>query len=283
MIIRYRHLKLYIGIFFFFIFGILQAQNEDLYNLENSNKYARYLLASRQYNLAAEEFERLVFLDKKNDAFKNLLIVAYYKTGNRAKAIERVLELYNDNPVSMPETILGKYLVLLQESDSLPQILRYLDEGIHIKNTDKSLFRWSNLMLNKEYKQAKNFLETQQGLVNNNEIIRINDFALHQKHKSPWVAGSLSAIVPGLGKVYTGNYVDALMSFIFVGGNAYQAYRGFEKNGKKSAFGWIFGSIATGFYIGNIFGSAKAAIRFNNLKFYETKTKVDTYFQHRFF
>lgn len=283
MTTRYRHLRLYTGIFFFFILGILRAQNEDLYNLENSNKYARYLLASRQYNLAAEEFERLVFMDKESDEFKNLLIVAYYKTGNRTKTIERIRQLYDNNLINMPETISGKYLVLLQESDSLPQVLHYLDAGINIKNTDKSLFRWSNLMLSKAYKQAKSFAETQQELANNKEILRINDFALQQKHKSPWVAGSLSAVVPGLGKVYTGNYVDALMSFIFVGGNAYQAYRGFEKNGKKSAFGWIFGSIATGFYIGNIFGSAKAAIRFNNLKFYETKTKVDTYFQHRFF
>ena len=283
MIIKYQHLSLLFILLFLTKTGKLQAQ-EDLYNLQNSEKYARYLLAGRQYKLAAEELERLVFLDKSNEEYKNLLITAYYKTGNSRKAIERLHQLYNGNLPAMPESISSKYLVLLQESDSLPQILHYLDSDIKIKNTDKLLFKWSNFMLNKSFVDAKRFLDTHpQELGSIKEIAQINDFALKQKHKSPWLAGTLSAIIPGLGKVYTGNYVDAATAFIFVGGNAFQAYRGFQKNGSKSAFGWIFGTIAAGFYVGNIFGSAKAAIRFNNLKFYETKTKVDTYFQHRYF
>ena len=282
MIIKYLHPSTLIGLLLFFKIGNLQAQ-EDLYNLENSDKYAHYLLASRQYDLATEEFERLVFLDKNNDEYKNLLIVSFYRKGDHKKAINRIHQFY-DNLSKMPETMSNKYLVLLQESDSLPQIIHYLNSNLHIKENNKLLFKWSNLMLSKEYNQAKKFIDTHKlQLGNNQEIVNINDYALHQKHKSPWIAGSLSAVVPGLGKVYTGNYIDAITAFIFVGGNAFQAYRGFMKNGNKSAFGWIFGSVAVGFYVGNIFGSAKAAIRFNNLRFNETKTKVDTYFQHRFF
>ena len=283
MIIKYLRPSLFIGILFFFSIGNLQGQ-EDLYSLQNSDRYAHYLLASRQYNLAAEEFERLVFLDKNNDEYKNLLIVSFYKNGESGKAINRIRQLYNNDLSRMPETMTNKFLVLLQESDSLPQIIHYLDSNLKINEDNKLLFKWSNYMLNKDYNQAKKFIDTHKlQLGNNQEIISINDFALHQKHKNPWIAGSLSAIIPGLGKVYTGNYIDAITAFIFVGGNAFQAYRGFKKNGNKSAFGWIFGSVAVGFYVGNIFGSAKAAIRFNNLRFNETKTKVDTYFQHRFF
>ncbi len=284
MISKYLSLNIYFILLYFISSGSLHAQDEDLYNLQNSDKYARYLLAGRQYNLAAEELERLVFLDGNNDEYKNLLITAYYKTGNTLKAAERIRQLYKGNLLVMPESISVKYLVLLQESDSLPQILHYLNSGIKIKNSDKLLFQWSNLMLNKSYLQAKKFLETHpQKLGRLQEIVQINNFALQQKLKSPFLAAALSSVIPGLGKVYTGDYVDAVTAFIFVGGNTFQAYRGFKKNGSKSVFGWVFGSIAAGFYIGNIFGSAKAAIRFNNFKFYETKTKVDTYFQHRFF
>ena len=284
MTLKYLNLNIYLILLFTISSGCLQAQDEDLYNLKNSDKYARYLLAGRQYNLAAEEFERLVFLDKHNDEYKNLLITAYYKSGKAGKAINRIRQLYNNDYTRMPESMTGKFLVLLQERDSLPQILHYLDKGINIKNTDKLLFKWSNLMLSKNFVDAKHFLNTHsQELGSLQEVVQINNFALQQKHKSPLLAASLSTVIPGLGKVYTGDYIDAATAFIFVGGNAFQAYRGFKKNGTKSAFGWIFGSIAAGFYIGNIFGSAKAAIRFNNFKFYETKNKVDTYFQHRFF
>ena len=284
MIIKYLYNNLLLAFLFLLIIGNLQAQQEDLYNLQNTEKYARYLLASRQYNLAVDEFERLVFLDKNNDEYKNLLLVAIFKNGEPKKALTRIEQIYHNNISKMPETISNKYLVLLQEIDSIPQIMQLLNTNFNIKKENNLLFKWSNLMLNKKYKQANKFIDSHKlELGNNTEIIKINNFALHQKHKNPWIAGGLSAFVPGLGKVYTGNYIDALTAFIFVGGNAYQSYRGFKKNGYKSTLGWIFGGIAAGFYVGNIFGSAKAAIRFNNIKFYETKTKVDTYFEHRFF
>jgi hypothetical protein len=45
--------------------------------------------------------------------------------------------------------------------------------------------------------------------------------------------------------------------------NIWQAYRGFSKSGKNSVYGWVFASLATGFYIGNIFGSHKSAKKYN--------------------
>ena len=39
----------------------------------------------------------------------------------------------------------------------------------------------------------------------------------------------------------------------------WQSYAGFNKNGIESGYGWVFGTLATGFFIGNIYGSAKAA------------------------
>jgi hypothetical protein len=85
--------------------------------------------------------------------------------------------------------------------------------------------------------------------------------AIH--YRKPWVAASLSAVVPGAGKVYAGQWKDGLFSLLFVAINGYQSYRGFHQKGLQSARGWIFGGLALGFYTGNVYGSAQTVKRYN--------------------
>ena len=82
--------------------------------------------------------------------------------------------------------------------------------------------------------------------------------------KSPYLAAGMSTIIPGSGKIYTKNWQDGLVALLFVASNAWQAYRGFSKDGIKSTYGWVFGSIGAGFWLGNIYGSYKSAKKFNN-------------------
>jgi len=87
------------------------------------------------------------------------------------------------------------------------------------------------------------------------------------KKKNPWVATALSVPVPGLGKVYAGEWKDGIISLLFVGINTWQAYRRFDKEGTDTFWGWIHGGFAIGFYTGNLYGSHKAARRQNQKKF----------------
>jgi hypothetical protein len=73
----------------------------------------------------------------------------------------------------------------------------------------------------------------------------------------------MSTFIPGSGKIYTKNWQDGLIALLFVASNAWQAYRGFSKDGVKSTYGWVFGSIGAGFWLGNIYGSYKSAQKFN--------------------
>jgi hypothetical protein len=70
-------------------------------------------------------------------------------------------------------------------------------------------------------------------------------------------------VLPGSGKVYTGDWKDGLISFLFVGGTTIQAIRGYNKYGQNSGFFIIYGSIATSFYLGNLYGSFKSANKHN--------------------
>lgn len=81
--------------------------------------------------------------------------------------------------------------------------------------------------------------------------------------KSRWVAGLLSSIIPGAGKIYAQRPMDGIYSLLVVAGTSALAYEGFRDKGRSSFKGWFFGSLATFFYTGNIYG-ATVAVKFYN-------------------
>jgi TM2 domain-containing membrane protein YozV len=89
------------------------------------------------------------------------------------------------------------------------------------------------------------------------ELIRRHD-ALARK--SPLLAGALSAVVPGLGRVYIGRWPDGLLSFLLVGTTGALAAQGFYDEGRGSVRGWILTGVAALLYAGNIYGSAVGAV-----------------------
>jgi len=88
--------------------------------------------------------------------------------------------------------------------------------------------------------------------------------------KSPALALGMSVFVPGSGKIYAGQWKDGLFSLLFTGLSAWQAYRGFHKDGVSSFYGWLYSGISLGFYAGNLYGSYKAVSRYN----YQLKHEV---------
>jgi hypothetical protein len=81
-----------------------------------------------------------------------------------------------------------------------------------------------------------------------------DDFVRYNKRK-PWVAGLLSAIVPGLGKLYNGrprSFRGSLLANAFFGAQMYEAIR---KKGIKNPYSIISTGIFSVFYLSNIYGS----------------------------
>jgi len=130
---------------------------------------------------------------------------------------------------------------------------------------------------------VKHFGLIRGGAIASERIIRCNPFAFHYhlkykkpfyekdgrlddppfqyysmaSKKSPILAGILSAILPGAGRMYAGRWLDGLMgmwTFYMVGNSAYSALK---KN--RPIAGPLLG-IATGFvYLGEIYGGWRAA------------------------
>ena len=71
----------------------------------------------------------------------------------------------------------------------------------------------------------------------------------------PWVAGTLSALVPGLGKVYAGNVGEGIAAFLVTGSLAAVTAENWIKEGPANWKTITAGLLSTLFYVGNIYGS----------------------------
>ncbi|MCS7029260.1 MAG: hypothetical protein NZ519_10910 [Bacteroidia bacterium] len=83
-------------------------------------------------------------------------------------------------------------------------------------------------------------------------------------HKSPILAGFFSAVIPGLGKVYSGSPVQMIVPLFSTISFAAQAVEIALKSGYKTPIFWIPVSLGAIFYLSNIYGSAEAAKQYNS-------------------
>ncbi|MEM7231942.1 MAG: membrane protein insertion efficiency factor YidD [Planctomycetota bacterium] len=80
-------------------------------------------------------------------------------------------------------------------------------------------------------------------------------------YRSPLAGGFLSAVLPGSGQVYSGRFGDAFAAFamngLLISGTVLAALNDEEVTAA------VVGTVAFGFYAGNVYGGANAARRFN--------------------
>ncbi|MFW6224079.1 MAG: hypothetical protein ACOC4R_00315 [Bacteroidota bacterium] len=123
---------------------------------------------------------------------------------------------------------------------------------------DLAFFAGGLFLLEQNYAGYDSLMMTNPPMAAENAVI-LEDFSSRYDEvnmRSPWMAGLLSAVVPGLGKVYAGKPNQGLSSFITFGLSALQSYEAYYRLGSDSPVFYITGLIALGYYIGNIWGSA---------------------------
>ncbi len=267
-------MKFLIPVLFFFI-PALSAQ--DLYDFAHSRAYARYLLQSQQYKLAAEEYERLIFLRPENDTLRSDLLRAYRRGNTPEKGLEQWAKWQQE---ARPKTRLleTEYSKLLLRG-CYPAEARSVatQSGIFDSAQIRRTMLYADL-LEQKWKQAGVSLSqipASDKLARRSDIETLIKKGQQQKRKKPWVATALSVPVPGLGKVYAGEWKDGIISLLFVGVNTWQAVRRFDKEGLDTFWGWIHGGFALGFYSGNLYGAHKAARRHNQKKFNKLKHETE--------
>jgi tetratricopeptide (TPR) repeat protein len=149
---------------------------------------------------------------------------------------------------------LNQYDDLLQQLKTFELAgISLLERNYQAYDSLNATFSTSNAMLNNEYQLLQK---------NYNELKTL-------KRKSPFVAGSLSAIVPGLGLAYAGNNGQALAAFIRVVALGALSAENYIKLGPKNAQFITAASLFTFFYVGNIWGSVLCVQLIKNEKIKE--------------
>jgi TM2 domain-containing membrane protein YozV len=232
------------------------AQTNPLKSDENRKLFADYLYCQQDYLRAAEEYESLS-KTKLSDTILYKIGKSYSIIGNTDKALNYFSSIQSNSSL-LKNAVLeeARIFYITEDSYSLNKIVNDVDtSSIELKKILIAFYLKTNLLNN-----VNNGLF----LFNDDDIIRLKIFYERRKnptYKSEVIAGVLSAIIPGSGKIYTENYGDGITAFILTGIFSYLAYDNFKHSHQFRAY--LFSGLAAGFYLGNIYGSVASAQIFN--------------------
>ncbi len=214
---------------------------------------------------------------------QNKLALTYLQTGKPMDSLpylegskdysSRLLQLYAFMRSGMQRSVHDEY----QAIEAMP------DLSDHDRSYAKMLF--GTLYLEQgEYDAAKEFYariqkESEDPLIRSSAGGVINDVMKYQEkpRKSLLLAGSLSALLPGAGQIYSDHTADGITAFfynfVFLGGAA--GFYSLENRAHRPhTLSLISGGIGLFFYIANITGGIASAKRYNIFQERQLQEKV---------
>jgi TM2 domain-containing membrane protein YozV len=240
------------------------AQTDQLCDPTEAVRFADYLMKTRQYKIATWELERLDFIQPGVDSVRLRLLDAKRLDGAYLSGIMKLRSYLSDSPQLLQNPDFAQAYVRLNflfgEYDG---VRSFLQQNSVLPPSYRANVMLASAILMDDFAAARSLSQTE---TITPSLLQVVSDAEAIRMKSPFLAGTLSALVPGTGKFYTGDWKDGIISMVFVGANAFAAYRGFNQEGVQSVYGWVFSAIGTGFYVGNIYGSVKSARKRNTMK-----------------
>lgn len=244
----------------------------QLHSAENREKFASYLIAEGDYLRASEEYDKLFSLT--SDPIYTLKSASsLIRLGNYRQAAEKTKTLYSE--------------VYNAEANILHIIARlYLEEEQKVYPIPEANTEYAgNIELLKLYDKAR------RSGFNANETGALLSYPLFTQDArsdisakysglrqiSPAFAALLSALVPGSGKLYTGDYSDGVTALLTTSLFTYLTVINFKAG--HDIRGYIFGAAALGFYAGNVYGSYAAARNRNLEVIYNFSLEIDGIFR----
>jgi tetratricopeptide (TPR) repeat protein len=230
-------------------------------------RFARSLYAEGDYPRAAQEFLRYLFLREGEDReVLFLLAKCQQRAGNfpRAEAgFQRLASAPLEDEwgaralyeIAMTESLAG-------ENQKAIELLRGGSLPVLSEVYDPFLLEGWNLILMDDWAGADEALALSASPFAV-DLQALTAEARAMRRKSPALAGVLSAILPGAGKLYADRPADALFSLGLIGSLATLSGFAFADEGIRSVRGWIYGSLALVFHAGNVYGAVIAARQFN--------------------
>ena len=250
------------------------------YSPPNVRKFADFLYEQGEFRRAASEYQRYLFYVSEGSAedeqIRYKIALCYRFAGQTEQAIQNFQTLLQTYPESQFANRayyqIGATYFLVDQFEQTAQFLREVLPHI----TDKCQHAEAEQLIGLSYLMQKQWSEANEVFkrLQRSNVIPVREKAsVYHNYaeagaqlptRSPFIAGVLSTIVPGAGRLYAGFRIgDAVTSLITVGLSGWQAYDGFRRDGLSSVKGWTFGTIGGIFYVGNIYGSVVSARVYN--------------------
>jgi tetratricopeptide (TPR) repeat protein len=249
-----------ITLFIFLFTSLILSQQIDFNSSQNIKLFADFLFCNKDYLRAIDEYERYLKMCE-NDSIQFKIAYGFLQMGNYQNAIEKFSAIKsNSNFYDAAGIEKLKVFFLANDTSSFISEADLLLQSNNPYNNNILRFKNSFLLFTKNL-PAKDILLSPFTFEEKSIISDFYDWKKNPPYKSEQIAGILSTIIPGSGKIYTKNYSDGITAFILTGLFGYLAYSNFEHEHNFRA--WIFTGLAAGFYAGNIYGSIASAQIFN--------------------
>lgn len=252
---------------------LAQQPDVDFSSPQNIKKFADHLFCEKDFLRAAEEYQRLTgaFL---NDTVIFKTGICFYTIEDFDNADTFFSRIFTNSPFYDNAQIQKNIILFRRNPEKFYH--SYLTNN-NIKNK-KSLEAISKLamissMLNDNIYLTKEFFFESFNQEEKKDLLKYFEWKNDPPYKNPVTAGILSAVIPGSGKIYTEEYGDGILAFLSTGLLTFLAYDNFKANHKTR--GWIFASLGTLFYAGNIYGSIASAQVFNARINFEFKDGIN--------
>ena len=266
-------MRIFLLLFLLLFAGRTMGQEPGYHNQDLG--FAEYLIRNSMYDDALQLFRQTKFTDSVGiDQWNYLQGWTFYNLKSLDSSAHYLLKVSPRSDKYSKSLFFGAYNLAYQgrffESKAV------LDK---ISDNDTSVAEMKHLQLagiNLMEHQLTEFDHQRSKFTYSNYCFSDNEKALALlgaecnsfRRKSPFVAGLLSAIVPGLGKVYAkkpGSGISAFLSVSILGAIAYENY---SKRGLEHPATIIAGSMFSILYIGNIYGSVYSVNAYRD-EFYE--------------
>ena len=236
-------------------------QDENILSPNNRLKFGNYLFCGKDYLRAAHEYQEYLKFSN-NDTVRFKFAYSLAAIGRSSEALDNYKGLFFSSTLSEDarlEFYKVNFLTLpIENFRDMCTMTGYLPE--YHKQEVERLKLFTHLLDNSYLPDSTEFINTYHE-EDREEITSLYLRKRDPEFKNPTKAAIFSAIIPGVGKIYTGDYADGITAFLATGILSYIAYDNFNADHKFRAA--LFAGLAVMTYAGNIYGSAASAQIYN--------------------
>lgn len=240
---------------------------------ENLFTFAESLFGEGDYFRAITEYKRVIFYfpqDKVAESCRFRIGESYYQAKRWVEAVDAFDNFIKEYPRSL-QTPQARYLKALAEKElkRFSDARKSFDDLIKSENSDladKAAYQKAMILIEQEEwtkaKETLHLVPRSSSLYGNSQKLVLGLERMDTlSDKSPGVAGTLAAIIPGSGHLYAERPKDAAVAFLLNASFIAAAVELFRKDNI------ILGSIVTfaevGWYLGNIYSAVNSAHKYN--------------------